>query len=289
MKQLVCSVFLIGMIGIQGAKAQEKKFTETIKKEMSFDSKGSDNTLVLQNLNGSITLEGYEGSTIQLSVEKTIMARNTEKLELGKREIGIKLERTGNKVIVYPEAPNLVFKNGSITSANCNSPYNPEYDHLLNFTVRVPKYIKVEVSTVNHGDVEVRNTEGDFIKAVNVNGHITLNNITGQTDVNAINGEVNVSYASNPKGPSKYYALNGDINIKYQKNLSAAIAFKSMNGELYTNFDIEKQYTRTSKNEGSGGTKAKYTFEAKPIVQVGSGALDHSFETLNGDVIIKKI
>ena len=62
-----------------------------------------------------------------------------------------------------------------------------------------------------------------------------------------------------------------------------------MNGELFTDFDVAKQYARTSKNKAHENGKIKFKYEAKPIVQIGSGGLDHNFETLNGNVIIKKI
>ena len=59
-----------------------------------------------------------------------------------------------------------------------------------------------------------------------------------------------------------------------------------MNGELFTDFDINKQFMETNK-ETSG--KAKYKYEAKPVVQIGNGQVDFDFETLNGNVFIKKI
>ena len=280
-------VFMVGLIAIsvQSLNAQKKEFTETIEKEIAFTNK-ADNEFILQNISGSITVEAYSGNTVKLAVEKIVTSRSDEKLALGKKEVGIKVERNAGNITVYPDAPNLVFKNGSLNTVNCNNYADSGYDYRLNFTVKVPQNSKVEVATVNHGDIVINNMRGEFVKAGNINGHITLNNISGQTEVNAINGEVNISYISNPKAPSRYYALNGDINVKFQRDLSAEIAFKSMNGEFYTDFDIAKQFAKTSR---SNGKNAKFKYEAKPVVQIGSGALDHSFETLNGNVLINKI
>ena len=61
-----------------------------------------------------------------------------------------------------------------------------------------------------------------------------------------------------------------------------------MHGELYTDFDVERQFTRTEKEKDAKG-KSRYKFKAQPIVQIGAGAVDFSFETLNGNVYIKKI
>jgi DUF4097 and DUF4098 domain-containing protein YvlB len=141
---------------------------------------------------------------------------------------------------------------------------------------------------VNDGDIYVANTSGNFIKVNNVNGGIDLKNIKGKTYLHCINGEVNVSYASNPSEASEYYSLNGDINITYQNALSADVSFTSMNGELFTDFDVEKQYVRTKK-ENSEKRKGKFKYQSTPVVQIGKGGLQLDFETLNGNVFIKKI
>lgn len=282
------SVTLVAIMGIQGAKAQKKEFNEVIKKELSYESTSSDRMLEVQNLNGSISVEGYNGDVVLLEVEKTITARSTNDLELGKKEIGIKILREGNKLIVYPQAPNMHYKNGRFTNIDCNRWEESPYDHTLNIKVKMPKTSKLKVGAINNGEVVVKNTRGSYIEANNINGGIELSNIAGQTKVHCINGEVGISYADNPTLASTYYSLNGDINITYQKGLSADIAFKSMNGELFTDFDITKQYAKTSKDE-SGKKNTKYRYESKSVVQIGKGGLSFDFETLNGDVIIKKI
>ncbi len=289
MKHLVLNVVLIASLGTQCAKAQKKEFQEEISKEISFEKSTANNLLVVQNLNGSIHVEGYDGDKILLAVEKLVTANSEKDLELGKTEVGIHVVEQGSEIVIYPDLPNMEYKNGHLTSINCRDYEEPPYDHNLNFQLRIPKNIKLNVGAINNGEVVVRNTKGNYIKANNINGGITLENITGQTEVHAINGEVSISYATNPASPSIYYSLNGNITITYQEDLSAEIAFKSMNGELFTDFDIAGQYVKTSQNEPQKNGKGKYKYEAKPVVQIGDGSMLHDFETLNGNVIIKKI
>ncbi len=285
---IVCAVLAMTFT-VQGAKAQKKEFKQLIKKELSYENKTGDNMLEVHNLSGSITVEGYDGAIVLVEVEKIILASKTNDLELGKKEIGVKVLQEGDKLIVYPDVPNMHYKNGRFTNIDCNGWEESPYDHTLNFRVKMPKTNKLKVGAINNGEVIVMNTRGNFIQANNINGGIHLKNITGQTKVHCINGEVMISYAANPTQSSIYYSLNGDINITYQKDLSADIAFKSMNGELFTDFDISKQYAKTTKGEGDRDGKARYKYESKPIVQIGKGGLDFDFETLNGNVIIKKI
>lgn len=287
MKQLIFMVCLSLLTAIQCAKAQQEKFTEQIKKEIPF-SNNTENSLVIKNVFGSISVEGYNGSQIILEVEKTITADNATDLELGKQELKLKIIQEADRVVLHPDAPYIQFDKDNLRYNWCNNYKEPQYEHKLNFKVKVPNSIKIDVSTVNNGEVLVENTKGDMVIAENVNGGITLTNITGKTRVDCINGGVNISYADNPKSSSRYYSLNGDINISYQKALSANISFKSMNGEIFTDFEINKQFTKTDKKESSEN-RAKYKYEVKPIVQIGNGQVDFDFETLNGNVFIKKI
>ncbi len=284
------SILILGAVTLFGAihsEAQQKKFTEQIKKEISV-SDNPENTLVIRNIFGSITVEGYNGSQVLVNVEKTITSDDTDGLELGKQELQLKVIEEENKVILHPDAPYMEFDKKNLRYNWCNNHIEPPYDHRLNFTVRVPNSMRIDVGTVNDGEVSIKNTRGNLVEARNINGGITLTNITGKTVVNCINGPVNISYADNPERASTYYSLNGDINISYQKALSANISFKSMNGELFTDFDINKQFMETSKKTGKGN-KPKYKYEARPVVQIGNGQVDFDFETLNGNVFIKKI
>lgn len=288
MKRVVVCAMLVGFFIVQCAKAQKKEFSEIIKKEVSYGDTSGDRMLEVQNLNGSVSVEGYDGQTVLLEVEKIITASTTTDLELGKKEIGVKVLQEGNKLIVYPDSPNMHYKDGRFTSRNCQHWEELPYGHTLNFKVKMPKSSKLKVGAINNGEVLVKNTKGDYIEANNINGGIELLNITGETKVHCINGKVNISYANNPTVASTYYSLNGDINITYQRDLSADIAFKSMNGELFTDFDIARQFSRTVKNK-TGKRNVKYKYESRPIVQIGKGGLAFDFETLNGNVIIKKI
>lgn len=289
MKRVVICMALASALAIQCAEAQRKEFKETIKKELSFATSAEDRMLEIQNLNGSITVEGYPGKTVLVSVEKTVSAGSTSNLELGKEEIGVKVINQGDRIIVYPDVPNMHYKDGRFTSIDCNKWEESPYEHSLNFKVQVPQSTNLKVGAINDGEVVVKNTRGSFIEANNINGGIDLVDITGQTKVHCINGAVNISYVDNPTSTSTYYSLNGDINITYQEDLSADIGFKSMNGELFTDFDITKQYAKTTKNQSGQERNAKYKYESKPVVQIGKGGLSFDFETLNGNVILKKI
>ncbi|MBO0322945.1 hypothetical protein J0X14_11615 [Muricauda sp. CAU 1633] len=287
MKQLVMMACLCLWVWSPSVRAQQKEFKETISKELSF-SNTTDNTVVVKNVFGSINVEGYQGDKVLVEVERKITADNSQDLELGKKELQLKIIQEDNRIIFHPDAPYINFKVDGLRYSWCNNNQNVPYDHALTFNLKVPHSVQVNVSTVNNGVIDVENIRSKSIVAENINGGITLNNISGKTWVSCINGPVDISYAENPKEESVYHTINGDITIAYQKALSANITFKSMNGEMYTDFDINKQFVKTIKNTGDTG-KPKHKFEANPVVQIGGGQVDFDIETLNGDVFIKKI
>lgn len=287
MKQLIFMASLSMLMALPGLNAQKKEYREVIKKEIAFSNQ-TDHALVVKNVFGDVEVEGYNGNQILVEVEKIISAREQADLDLGKQELKLSIIEESSRVILHPDAPYADFDGENLNFNWCNNYNEPSYGHILNFKIRVPNKIHVNVSTVNDGEVTVKNTRGDVVKAENINGGITLTNITGTTKVHCINGDVNISYATNPKSASEYYSLNGDITIAYQKALSASISFKSMNGEMYTDFDVNKQFMKTDRTMEKGN-KPKYRFEAKPVVQIGTGQVQFDFETLNGNVFIKKI
>ena len=275
---------------IQGTAAGQD-FEETITKDLSLKASASQSTLVVQNVNGPIQVEAYQGNTIKLEVEKTIEARKEENVELGKREIGIKIEEKGNKIFVYLDSPWTYF---NIETERFRHRENYDWDdrkyhYFLDFKIKVPKNLNLKLATMNQGDIHVKNVQPNEVIVSNLNGAITLDNITGRTDVNALNKDINISYSANPKDDSRYNSLNGDINITVKQDLNADVTFKSLNGDFYTNFDTVKVNPQMTKKTLKNGKGVKYKLNAKDAFKIGSGGIKLDFNLLNGDVTVKKI
>ena len=114
-----------------------------------------------------------------------------------------------------------------------------------------------------------------------------MENISGKTYANALNKNIDISYAENPGGDSTYKSLNGDINITVKSNLNADVRFKSLNGDFYTNLE-----TKTSPSEMKVSTKSsrrgtRYKMNSKSRFSIGQGGVEMDFDVLNGDVTIK--
>ena len=268
------------------ATAQE--FKEHISKEFTV-SKAATGTLAIYNLNGFVKVEGYSGDKVVLEVDKTITAKTNEDLAFGKKELQLQMEQKGDSIVVYIAEPYDTrprrFRN---RNNNWNNDRDVDYDFTLSFTVKVPNQMNLIASTVNHGDVTVKDMNG-YLKARNVNGAIALTNIKGTTDANTVNGSVDINYAANPPENSSYHTVNGNIRVTYPANLSADLQFKSMNGSFYTDFpNAEALPMQAVKTEQTTGSGTVYKLNKTTAVRVGSGGKTFKFETLNGSIYIKK-
>ena len=148
--------------------------------------------------------------------------------------------------------------------------------------------MNLHISTVNDGVILVNNVTG-IIHVNNVNGEISIKNANNTTYAHTVNGDVNVNYTGNPIEESSYYTINGDIHISYQPDLSADLQFKSMHGDFYTDFPGAALLppSVTIKQEKKDGSIV-YKLNAYTTVRFGKGGRNFKFETLNGNVYIKK-
>lgn len=287
-KKISLAIVMLFTVSIQ---AQE--FSETLKKEASFSNQSSENLLVVNNVYGSINVEGYSGDSIQIEAVKSIFGKkgrtlSTTALENGKKEVGIKVVSKGKTVYVYLDTPYSSFN--FETGRFMHNEYNVKrkYSYTLDITIKVPNNSSLKLSAVNKGEIVVENIDAKEIKANNINGAITLNQVAGKIDVNALNKDINVSFSKNPTSDSHFNSLNGDINILAKKGLNADVFFKSLNGDIYTNINttIKPSKAKIEKKEGRKGTK--YKVGSNSAFSFGDGGIQLNFDLLNGDVTIKE-
>ena len=118
------------------------------------------------------------------------------------------------------------------------------------------------------------------------NGSIRLTNISGATHATTINGQVDLEYASNPPGDSRYYSLNGDIHALFKNGLAAQLTFKSFNGDLFSSIDtIVPMAVAIEKYERGEGIHYRVNGNK---YKIGAGGPLLDFETFNGNVFLKE-
>lgn len=289
------------IVCIANTISQAQSHTEKINKIVGFEKKSSQNAVLIYNIDGDVTVEGTSGDQVIIEVEKIINAKTTERLQLGKESVQLGILDRADTLILYVKGTGQEFGVRNFNKAG-KSYYgyynerekegrwgvdwnNPPYDYQMNFKIKLPSHIHVMASTVNNGEVVVKNISGK-VKARNVNGGISLSGMSAATDAHTINGNVDISYTKNPTEDCKYYSLNGFVKVNFPSSLSGTMSFKSFNGDLFTNIDpLENMPPVVTKTETGKGTKYKIEMQR---FKIRNGGPHFDVETFNGDATIKE-
>jgi hypothetical protein len=278
---LLCGVALLCYTGVN---AQE--FREHITKAFAV-SAGKPGVLAIYNLNGPVRVEGYAGDKIVVEIDKVITADDSTDLQTGKNEFKMGIDQKVDTIMFYIEEPNDTRPHRRWRDDGWGT-RRPEYEFQLSFIIKVPYAMNVIASTVNRGDIVVQDVAGT-LDLNNVNGPITIRNAKGATKVRTINGDVTVNYLDVPQTASDYYTLNGELSVTYPAGMSAICQFKSMNGSFYTNFsDVVILPAQVVKNQERTGNGVMYKLNVARQIKIGSGGQLFKFETMNGDIYVKK-
>ena len=266
--------------------AQEKpKYKDHISKQFTLQGPASGSVLAVYNIDGDIKVEGSTGSQVGIEIDETILADDEAALEKGKQEFKLGFDQKADSVTAYTAKP---YDSRPRREQHNRQTWNMHYVVHLDYTIKIPMGMNIDVQTINDGKVIVRNVYGT-LGVHNINGPITIENAKGITNANTINGDLTVNYLSNPPGDSKYYTLNGRLEVTFPSDLSADCELKSMNGEFYTDFPnaepMSPSVTKTVEKNNNGTT---YKLNKMHRVRIGAGGKTLKFETLNGDIYIKK-
>lgn len=274
-----------------------QSFSEKITRDLAFEKKGPENTLIVCNINGSVKVTGYDGDKVLVEVAKDIRAKTDARLEKGKK-IQLGVVDLADSLVLYVDGlcqgfgkADQQLRRGdqrigwgyewNADGKNCHD----EFEYTMNFTIRVPVNIHLVINTINLGDVVVENVKGTVL-ANNINGSISLQHLEGKTEASTINGNLDVEYTHNPLVGCRYYTLNGDINALFQKGLAANLTFESFNGSFYTNVDkIDALPLVVERSEQGEGIRYKVIGNR---YKVGTGGALLNFETFNGNVYLRE-
>ena len=269
-----------GLIGLCLADSPSERWTvrdqETIEKTVPLTS--APMRVLVDNIDGFVHVTGTNGSQVHVTAHKAIRAETDSDLKDAKDEVKLEITDKPGSVSIYYDA-----------SWRCNGDRHPcQGEHRRFYTVtfdidvQVPRSARTVLSTVNHGDVRLSNTEGDF-DVSDINGGIALAGVSGSGDVHTINGPVSVHFAKNPARATSFKSINGPLDIYFQPGLSADLRFKTFNGDVYTDFDVVPVVAPAGETEVRSG---KFVYRSRGVKsgRIGSGGPQLSFDSLNGNI-----
>lgn len=260
---------------------------EHISKKFTLQKPADGSVLAIYNIWGDIKVEGYNGSQVVIEIDQTISARDEAEMARAKGEFKLGFNQKADTVTAYTAFPYDTRPHHNWDDHN--DPKEKRYYQVkLNYTVKIPNNMNIRVSTINGGEVDVKDVYGS-LKVNNINGPISIVNAKGTTSARTINGNLTVNYLSNPAEESSFYTLNGKLEATFPANLSANVQFKSMNGQFYTDFeDTEALPAEITKAETKNSNGTTYKLNKNTGIRIGKGGRVFKFETLNGNIYIKK-
>jgi len=289
-------ILLVSLLGLFPPATQPD--TDTLTLSLEVDEVDADHLLVISNINGSVTVEGTPGTSIEVTVQRTIDGKNKAAEAKGREELQLGSYQTNDLTALYLRTPCTEEPSSGTTKEtylenrwrkwrdNCR--WAEDYEWQLDWTVKVPAGLSVSASTVNDGDLNISKVQGT-VRANNVNGDITISDIQNRIDLHTVNGDVDLDYVQAPTDGSKYYTLNGDINMYVPGSIDARVYFKSFNGDFFTEADdiqVAPMQVKQEQSDKKRGIKTK--IEARTSMILGKGGPQLHFETFNGDVYLKK-
>ena len=284
-RQLLTFIMLgssIALISVGCAFAQKVRENEEIRRSVKFAPDAQQRKLVVDNINGEITVTGYDGETIELVAQKEIEAESKEKIEEAKQEVVLEVKEEKNKVILYVDAPWRT-RDG----INYRGWHYYGYEVTYDFELKVPRKTSLYLKTVNHGKVIVKDMEGEF-EVKNVNDGIEMSGIKGPVKAGTVNGRVKVAFAQNPESECSFRTVNGKVEVSLRDGLNADLKLKTFNGQVYTDFDVTDLPRKIATVEEQKGRRKIYRRGGFFSVRVGKGGPEFSFDTLNGNIYILK-
>jgi DUF4097 and DUF4098 domain-containing protein YvlB len=166
--------------------------------------------------------------------------------------------------------------NGTAGSVTVDTIY-PKFRNLrvsVNYTIKVPEGVRLELIRSTNGDVELIGRYGD-IKAGSTNGDIKLSGSAAAADLSTTNGSINAADLTGPvdahttngritltvsalKGDIVAHTTNGSITARLGGEINAQLKVHTTNGHIDTSLpitirDLSQSRRRLEGTIGSGG------------------------------------
>jgi hypothetical protein len=247
---------------------------DTIRKTFNLGADGR--KLLVDNISGYIHVTGHSGSSVQVNVEQHILADSNTAAADAKRDVKLDMDQQGNFVRLYVDGP---FRNGNGINYRGDDYYG--YRVIYDFEIEVPADTELIVKGLNHGDIVVKKTSGDY-DIHGLNGGIEMDDVGGSGSVHTLNGNVKITYTRNPSKSTSYHTLNGSIDVYFHNAPDADMHFKRLNGAVYTDFDLTMIPEKGSSSTGDG--RWIYRSDRTISGRAGRGGPEFSFDTLNGSI-----
>lgn len=223
----------------------------------------------LQNINGDVEVVPASGNRVEITAIKRNRRGDTDDVRIEVKRYGTNEENVF-VCAIWGEAT--CDENGYHSPKRRNRGHDDDNDTEIEFTVRIPRGVNVDVGTVN-GSVDVRGATGE-VHASSVNGGVEAISEGGPVHASTVNGSIRASMRDLGDGDLEFSTVNGSITVELPENLNADLRMTTVNGTLHSR-DYPLTVTGRFNPQNMRAT-------------IGKGGTRLSFTTVNGNVEIRK-
>jgi hypothetical protein len=232
------------------------------------------------------------GDPISMSID--ILSAHIEVIGEERKDVALTVTlASGGRKIVTPSGPKMLAGGGSgleISERDNRVSIESEAPptNRIGIVARVPRRAALNLSTVNDGEIIVRDIVGD-LELENINGPITAANISGSVIAESVNKPIAVGLAGVAAGgATSLSSLNGDITLTLPASAKAELHLDTSRGEIVSDFelDVKPSKPRIERNESRGGVSVR--MEDVIVATVNGGGPVIRVKTLNGTIKIAK-
>ena len=226
------------------------QFTEEFHRTIPLPSNG---LVSLANINGNVTITGWDRSEVQIDAVKK--ANERQKLAEARIEVDVSSDSVHIKTR-YPE------------HRTNNNPATVTYE------LHVPRSAQIDGIDLVNGSLTVTECSGD-LKASLVNGSSNIHDLEGRTDISSVNGSVNAFYRSlNNVREIRLKSVNGSVKLGLPPSPNADVSVSTVNGGISTDFPLQVQGKFVGHHIdgklGNGGTRIEIS-NVNGSVKIGQG------------------
>ena len=207
-------------------------------------------TLGVHGINGRIHVERGTGSEVVVDAETWSMRGDPGRVK-------VEVEETSRGVQIRARYPR-------------------QWGHLgaddvrVDFTVRLPAGVDVELGTVN-GAIEAEGLQ-NRVTASTVNGAVRIET-AGEAEARTVNGSI-TARATPRTGDLAFRTVNGSVRLELPAAASARVSAHTLNGSIRSDFPVRIHGGWIGHN--MNGT-------------LGAGAADLEIHTVNGSILLRRI
>ncbi|HVS01566.1 MAG TPA: hypothetical protein VMT16_02265 [Thermoanaerobaculia bacterium] len=193
--------------------------------------------LVLRNLHGGITAEGWERDEVRVVARKSVRAPTRSQAEEAAARLAVRVRRDGDTLLV--ETAQAGSEGGLFRWLLAGTVHTA-----VEYALMLPGGVRAELSTI-HGNVALQHLDGR-VDASSTHGNIVVLAPRGQIRANTINGNVLLELAQLPRRARlELQTVNGSIVVRAPPDLAAVVDARTTHGCVDSELPLEVEGRRS--------------------------------------------